>query len=361
MNKISVRQLCLFLSCLVPCGKLLSAPAVLAREAGGDLLISALINFIFQGIIIFLLLWLSERTSLTFFDMLKASFGRAAAKVVYFFFALYFLFYSLFPLLEQKAFVQSELYDSLPSLLVFLPFFFFSLFACTKNITAIGRSADIALPLFVIGVGGILFMSFSSADFSAILPIGDATFPKILGASVHTQNWFSDSAFVLLFLGRFPAGRKTTIKATLAYAVGAAVVLAVLLVFYGIFQSVAPRQSYAISRLGRYYSALSVIGRVDILLCYVYMIALLFYSAVPLQLSCECLARVFGERRIIYSIIINAAALCFIVAFGRFATVVYRVIDVYLFPVFTLFAYAAPAAALFLKKKGGVNENGKAQ
>jgi len=351
MNKLSARQLCLFLACLTPCGKLLSAPAVLAREAGGDLLLSALINFVFQGVIIFFILWLAERTELTFFDLLKNTFGKVAAKAIYFIFALYFLFYALFPLLEQKFFVQSELYDSLPSLLVFLPFFLFSLFACTKNITAIGRSADIALPLFVISVGGLLFMSFSSADFSAILPVGDSSPLKVLSGSAHTQNWFSDSAFVLLLLGRFPAGRKTTIKATISYAVGAAITLVFLLVFYGIFQSIAPRESYAVSKIGRYYSALSVIGRVDILLNYIFAIVLLFYSVIPLMLGAECLSRVFGEHRIVYSIIFNGLAAAFIIIFSHSAIIVYKVINVYMFPVFIVFAYAFPFMALFLKRK----------
>lgn len=351
MNKLSVRQLCLFLACLAPCGKLLSLPAILSREAGGDLLISALINFLFQGVIIFLMLRLAERTEFTFFGLLKNTFGEVAARVIYVIFALYFLFYALFPVLEQKFFVQSELYDSLPSLLVFLPFFLFSLFACAKNITAIGRSADIALPLFAISVGGLLFMSVSSADFSAVLPIGDSSPAQILSGSAHTQNWFSDSAFVLLFLGKFPAGRKTTVKATVAYAIGALVVLAFLLVFYGIFQSIAPREGYAISKIGRYYSALSVIGRVDILLNYIFTIALLFYSVVPFMLGAECLSYVFGEHRIIYSVIFNALAAAFTVIFNHSAIIVYRVINVYLFPVFIVFAYGFPVAALFLRKK----------
>lgn len=353
MNKISVRQLCFFMACLVPCGKLLSLPATLAGEAGGDLLISALINFVFQGVIIFLLLWLSERTELDFFSLLSGTFGKAAAKVIYFFLALYFLFYSVLPLIEQKGFVRSEMYDSPPSLIVFLPFFLFSLFACTKNITAIGRAADIALPMFIISAAGIFFMSVTSADFSAVLPIGDTPFPKVIKASLYTQNWFADSAFMLLFLGRFPAGKKTTAKVMISYAAGALVVLLYLLIFYGIFSTLAPRETFAISKVGRYYSALSVIGRVDILFGYIFMIAFLFYSVVPLQMFCECLSRVFGDRRIIYSVIVNAAAVALVFVFNNSAAAVYGIVGKYLFPVFIVFAYALPVLALFLRRKNG--------
>jgi len=351
MNKISVRQLCLFMACLVPCGKLLSVPAILSREAGGDLLISALINFAFQGIIIFLLLWLSERTTGDFFSLLASSLGKTGARIAYSALGIYFLFYSVLPTIEQKAFVQSELYDSLPSLIVFLPFFLFLLFACTKNLTAIGRSADIALPLFVIGAAGIFFMSVSSADFSAVLPIGDSSFPQVLSGCLKTQNWFSDSAFMLLFLGRFPASRKTTVKVMISYFIGAAAVLAFLLVFYGIFSVLAPRELFAISKIGRYYSALSVIGRVDILFGYIFMIALLFYSAVPFQLFCECFSRAFGERRILYSAIASAAIIVCVLIFSRSAVALYEVIGKYLFPVFVLFSYALPVFALFLRRK----------
>lgn len=351
MNKISVRQLCFFMACLVPCGKLLSLPATLAGEAGGDLLISALTNFVFQGVIIYLLLWLAERTELDFFGLLSGSFGKVAAKIIYFFLALYFLFYSVLPLIEQKGFVQSEMYDSPPSLIVFLPFFLFSLFACTKNMTAVGRAADIALPMFIISAAGIFFMSVTSADFSAVLPIGDSPFPSVIKASLYTQNWFADSAFMLMFLGRFPAGKKTTAKVIISYAIGALVVLAYLLVFYGIFSDLSPRETYAISKVGRYYSALSVIGRVDILFGYIFMIALLFYSVAPLQMFCECLSRVFGDRRIIYSVIVNISAAVLVFVFNNSAAALYGVVGKYLFPAFILFAYVLPALALFLRRK----------
>lgn len=348
MNKISVRQLCLFMACLVPCGKLLAAPAALAGAAGGDLLISALINFVCQGVMIYLILWLSQKTERTFFELLCGAFGKVAAKIIYVFFAAYFLFYSVLPVLEQKAFVQSEFYDSFPSFLVFLPFFFFSLFACTKNVTAIGRGADIALPLFAVGFLGIFFMAASSADFSAVLPIGDSSFPEIISGSLRTQNWFADSAFLLMFLGRFPSGKKTTLKVMISYAVGAAATLAFIFVFYGIFKELSPREIFAVSKIGRYYSALSVIGRVDILFGYIFTVALLIYSVVPLQLFCECLSAAFGEKRILYSCIVNAALFIAVLLLNRSAFAVYETAGK-LFPVFTIFAYALPCAALFMR------------
>lgn len=296
MNEIKPRQLCFLAAAILPVGKLLMLPSYLAKEAGSDLLISAAISFLIQGIIIYLLLLLSEKTDKSFFGLLENTLGKITAKIIYFLLALFFIFFSLLPSLENKAYVRSAFYDSFPSIIVFLPFFLFSAFACTKNMTAIGRSADIAMPLFAVSLFGILFMSLASSSFSSLLPFIENHISRSLKGSLYTLNWFSDAAYILMFLGHFKGSRKTSVKVICSYAAGAVAVMFFIAVFFGIFQSIAPKQFFAITKIPIYYQGISTIGRIDYIFTYIMAIVFLFYNVLPLQMATECLTEIFGEK-----------------------------------------------------------------
>ncbi len=348
MNKIANRQLCFLLAFLLPVGKFVSAPALLAEQAQDDLLLSALFNMLLQGLAVYLLLFLSERTDKTLYALLESASGKVAAKTGFCRLALYILFFSAVPLLEQKSYVQSEFYDTVPALLVFLPFFLFSAFACTKNLTSIGRSADIAVPLFLFSYLGLAVLSFGAADFAALLPFAKMPFRSIAKGSLYTQNWFSDAAFLLLFLGRFEGSKKTTGRAMLSYLAGCLFVLFFLALFYGIFQSVAPREKFALSRIGRFSPALATLGGVYYLFSYTMSLVLLFYAVLPLQMCCESLCFAFGDHRKWYALVVNLICLFFVAAFNHAGWEIYGIVESKLFFIFLLFAFLVPALSPLL-------------
>lgn len=351
MEKINTRQICFFFACLAPAGKLINMPSVIAREAGRGLILSAAINFLLQGAVIFLLLLLSERTRLTFAQLLENTVGRAGKIVVALLFALFFLFAALTPLLEQKSFVQAMFYDSMPALTVFLPFFLFSAFACMKNIRAIGRSADLALSLFTVSAAGLLFLSFGKSDFGTLLPLFTTPAKQVLRGSAFSLNWFLDSAFMLFFLGNFNGSKKSTAWITVSYFIGAFVVLLFLAVFYGVFEGIAPIQRFMILKIAKYYSAISVLGRVDYIFGYIFSIALLFYSVVPLQMCVECLAQSFGEHRFSYSLGVNALMMILIICLNYAEEGVFDLFNKNLFWIFLLFTLVLPPLALLLRRE----------
>ena len=83
------------------------------------------------------------------FLVLSCAFGRPAARVVYVAFALYFALSAFVPMNEQQAMVHEVFYDTIPSLFIFLPFFFFSAYAGSRGLTNAGRTAEICLVPFV--------------------------------------------------------------------------------------------------------------------------------------------------------------------------------------------------------------------
>ena len=346
-NAISTRQLCFILAFFLPVNKLAILPSVLAKYAGNDLLIAALLPLVLQGGVIFGLLWLMQKREQTLFEMIEEKFGKTVARVCYFILAVYFAFSALLPLAEHKIYIEYIMYDSLPSLLIFLPFFFFSAYAAAKGLNSTGRAADVGMPLFLFSLPILLFMAIASADFTSLLPVGRTPFGDILQGSTSILSWCSEGAWLLLFLGNVKIKEKFLLKTSLSYVLGALILLVFLAIFYGIVSTVAINEAFAVAKIARYYNALKTLGRVDYLFIYILSLLQLFALTVPLQLSVQSLKKCFNSDMVsLFSLIVNGAILAVIVLTAQSFPVLERVINGYLFPVFLVFANLIPLLCL---------------
>ncbi len=349
--KINTRQLCFFCIFIVPVEKIISLPSLLARYSGNDLIISALINILTQAAVIFFTLKASERLKKGFYETLSSSLGSVFAKIIYFAFAAFFVFYSVMPLFEHKSYVQSAFYDTAPALPVFTPFFLFCVFACAKGIRSLGRISDLSAPLFLISFLPILFMAIPSADITALLPFMKTPLSSVIKGSAYTLNWFGDSAFILLLTDVYEAKRKDAVKITGSYLIGALTVTALLAVFYGIFQGLASEQHFAVTKIAAYYGAVATIGRIDYILSYSLAAVLLFYLALPAQMSVHCLNKVFGEKKLLFPIIVTLICAVIVYIFNYKTEILSEIINEKLFFIFSLFLFALPFLYIFARRK----------
>ena len=109
--------------------KILTYPTQLCNVAGNDLLLSALFDFIICGVVVWAVSFLCSRTDRTLYELIENTLGEVAARIIFGFFAAFFIAMSIMPIFEQKVYVHNIFYDTVPSLMVFLPFFFFSVYA----------------------------------------------------------------------------------------------------------------------------------------------------------------------------------------------------------------------------------------
>lgn len=93
---IAPRQLLFFLGCIAPLAKLVLLPAQLAADAKNDLLLSALLPVALESLSVFAAVLLAKR-ALSFFALLKRSFGRAAATLGSVVLSLFFLLRRISP------------------------------------------------------------------------------------------------------------------------------------------------------------------------------------------------------------------------------------------------------------------------
>ncbi len=351
MNKIAPRQLYFYLACIAPLGKLLLLPTQLVNFARNDLLFPAFINLLIQAGVIFCIMLLS-RAETPLFELLENTFGKVISKIFLALFALFFLYAALFPLIEQKLFVQSVFYDTLPSFLTFLPFFIFGAYACAKPFLRLGRVWDILAPVAVTGFVGLMIFAIPNADMGALLPVGASGVKGIVNGTAQSMLWFFDSAIVLLLIGNFRYQKGMALKATAFYLSGGVAVLFFLAVFYGIFSDIAIRQTFAFAKVSKYFSATSVLGRIDYLFIILLALGMAFYALLPVQAGIHCLTRVTDGKvpPLIFSVGANALFAVLLTVLNFQTNQILDWIGGRLFFIFPVFCVGVPLACLPLRR-----------
>ncbi len=339
MNKISARQLYFFLACVMPVGKIIILPALLAGHAKNDLLFPMLACYLIEAGAVFCVLLLMKRRE-SLHALLENAFGRVAAGILLGILALFYFYAALLPLLEQRLLVQSVFYDTLPSLAAFAPFFLFCAYLCAKPLGSQGRVWDLLGPISIAGIAGILVLSVGAADFGALLPVGSGGIGGFGMGLATAAPWFMDGALLLMLLGRVDYRKGTAWKGALFYLAGGLAALLFLAVFYAVFGGLAMKELFAFTKTSKYFSGITVLGRIDYLFIFALSLVMAFWCALPLQAGIDCFLQVFGRRRHLATILSVAVNLLFFVLLilldNRFGEVLHAVTGpaVWIFPVF---------------------------
>ncbi len=342
------RQIALAAAFLLPAGKLLEAPSLLADRAAGDLLVPAILHFLLQAALLFALVYVASKSEKTLFERLEMRLGRGMV-VFYALYALYFIFSTILPLFDLEKFIYAAFFDTAPTVFAFTAFFFLSAYICAKGIKALGRAADLCSFLFVIPFLALVTMSLSEADFTHLLPLFGTKFGDTMSAFKYTTPYFSDVILLLPLIGNLRYKKGDGVKIMTGYGVGAVSTLLFLAVFFGVYSSLAPREHYAFSKIAQYFPALSVIGRIDLLFVYLLTIILLFFTCMPLQYAVDFTCRATNsKRRALYAAILNFALLLFTFYCNKYYNTLFSLISGKLPFVFWLIADILPLFLLFL-------------
>lgn len=350
--KIKARQICFILIFYTVASKLLLYPSMLATYSGRDLLFSALINFAIMAVVVWAVAYLSSKTDKTLFELIRYSLGDVAARVIFGLFAAFFMAFTILPLLEHKQYVHAIFYDTIPTILIFLPIFIFTVYAGSKSFTNIGRCADMCMPIFIVCIAFILFMSYTEADFSNLLPILKTPLKSVLAGSYKTASNFLEPAYLLMFLGHFRYKKGDAAKITLSYVLGAIIVIVFLAFFYSIYGEITSSRQFAISKTSLYFSAIDTIGRVDLYTLYALEVVMLFALVLNIQLATYCLVKCTGwDCQEILSFAVNVVLLIVIVTCNHHFTALQAFYDGWMWIAVVLFVIIAPLLAWGLKRR----------
>ena len=316
--KISVRQICFILLCYNAVSKMLLYPTVLSHYCGRDLLFAALIDFAVQAVVVWAVSFLCSRTDKTFFQLLEGTFGNIFARIIYGLFALFFIAATIVPLCEQKLYVHTIFYDTVPPLLIFLPFFFFSIYAAGKKFTNIGRSADVCMPIFVLSMIFVFSMSVLEIKWNSFMPVLKTPVKDLFGGALGTVFRFAEPCYVLMFMGHFKYKKGDAAKMTFSYIGGALTVLLFLFTFYGIYGDIAQSRQFAVSKISLFFPAIDTIGRIDLIALYILEIVMLFALVLNVQLALHCVMQCTGyQNRVVLSLAVNAVLIILLMVFDH--------------------------------------------
>ena len=355
--QLKTRQICFFFLAFTVVNKLFTLPSLTSSLAKEDLWISSLINLTLDFLTIFALIIVCKRQNLSFLELLEKNFGKMGAKIVIFLYALYFLLKAYMPINEQKSFVELALYINLTTDIYFLPFFALAFFLALKPLKTIGRISDIVWLFTVIGLTLLITLSISNTDFYAVLPIGASGVKKIFSASYVGANWYGEGAYFLFFIGNFKFGKKDGAKILSCYAVGVFIVTAFMIIFYGVFTSIAFRQSFALTEIAKYTTVINNIGRFDYVGILMLLFSNVFALSIPVFFSAKCLDYVFNfNKKWIAPLIVTAILLLTTMYLNEFYATLQKVFSLYLSAFFLIMANVLPLITLFFSRKEKKNE-----
>ena len=349
-NAVQGRQIAFAAAFLLPVGKFLEAPSILAEYASGDLLLPAFFHFVLQGLVLWAVLYAASNSEQTLFQRLQSKLGKGVI-ALYLVYALFFIFTAILPLLDLEKYIYAAFFDTAPTAFAFSFFFFLSAFLCAKSVQSIARSADLCLFLFLLPFFALMVMALSATDLSGLLPLFGEKFGHTMSAFKRTFPHFSDTIFLLPLLLNYKPKKGDTLKILGGYSLGGAFTLFFLAVFFGIYASIAGSEHYAFSKIGQYFPALSVLGRIDLIFVYLLTIVLLFYTCLPLQYATDLITLSLPVKKIPIAFLLNLGFLFVVLFANKRYNAFYDVISGKLFFVFLLFGVLFPLLLCLLPKK----------
>ena len=249
--------------------------------------------------------------------------------------------------------MYAAFFDTAPTTFSFGFFFVLLAFVCSKGIKSFSRAADLCLFLFLLPFFALITMGFFETDLTKLLPFFGTHFREVSRALTRSTPHFSDALLLFPFIAKLNYKEGDGAKITIGYGAGAFMTILFLAVFFGIFSSVAPREHYAFSKIAQYFSALDVVGRIDLVFVYLLSIVLLFYTCLPLLHVTEFITNDFSlKTKLLSSAVLSIGLFIFTLLMNKNYNTFYAVISGKLAPIFWFISSMLPLFCLFLPKKG---------
>ena len=356
-KQLKTRQICLFFVAFLTITKLFTLPSTIAGVCFNDLYLASFFNILLDGVTLILLLVLSKNNDKTFYEILEDALGKIGAKIICAFYVVYFFTKSLLPIIEQKEYIELTLYIPNPSFLYFLPFFIVAIYISAKKLRILGRLSDVLFASSIIGFIVLMALSVPHADFSNLLPFGVNGLKQILSGSFLSLAWFGDTLYFLFFIGNFKRQKKDGKKIFLSYLFSALSVILFMMVFYGIFSSIAFRQKFSLTEISKYTTIINSTGRFDYFAILLLLVSNLVAITLPIFFCCSLVNYIFNlKNRYISPLIINGLIVTLMLSLEEFVFSTQKLV-ITIFGVFFLIMSNILPVFLLLLNKRRKNEN----
>lgn len=292
---MKVSQLSLLLVLVMTGGKFLSLPAILAKDLGHDSWLVVLLNFAFDFVCLCFLLWAIKinKNKLGFDEILSKTLSPLGSTVVLAVFFVMFMVRVII-LLESCYNTFAIIFDVNTNWILFvLPIILVTAFAILRGFKSVARLGQILFAFVIFSIVAITIYPLTIMQPSALLPIAEAGWGKILSVTVLRCYWFSDYLFIYFVLEEIQPQKRLFTPMLVSFAVGVVLTLTLNVVFIALFGSLAQYNNVAMIKIGIFSASATTDGRWDWITLTVWITSVVIKIVIFIFCAYKCVEKMF--------------------------------------------------------------------
>ena len=297
-NRVKLDQMALLYLLLITGGKFLSLPSLLAGDVGHDSWLSMIFSFLWDGICLCFLLWaikLNSKANMDISAILDKSVSKVVSKLI---FAIFFVIFILRTTILMISCYEmfSVTFDVSTNWIVYvLPIAILSFFAIQKGFNAVARTAQLLFGLILLAVLAVLVSPLMEANFTELLPIGEAGWGKILETSYMRSFWFSDYMFMYFVMDGVKIKKRVFTPVLVCFGIGTVLTVLLNALFVSLFGSFAPQFNMAMSKIGAFVASSSN-GRWDWITLSIWLLSAFIKIIVFIFCAYKCIEKILDKN-----------------------------------------------------------------
>ena len=256
--------------------KMFMLPALLVKVSGRESIVVVAFYLVIEMVcLLFLLLTLSRNPDKTVYQILEESVGKIISKIIIVYFSGVLLLKLLLMLSEVKVFFSVSIYERISWGIMIIPLLALCVGFSTKPLTAIGRSAQIFMPLIVVSTIILSLLLSSNVPVLNILPLFSKGMKSTVDGIKTFTVWFGDVSLLLICLGKVKIGKKFVLKAMISRLLSTVFVLAFSLIMFATYADITDLIDYGhnVSSMTQYSLGSHDYGRFDYIIYCFWMLA----------------------------------------------------------------------------------------
>lgn len=353
-DRISINQFALMYLLLIAGGKFLKLPSMLAADVGHDSWLTLVFSFLWDGICLTFLLWaikINKDSQLDISKILNNTVSKVVAKIILVIFFVMFVVRNEILLAScYKMFAVT--FDVSTNWIVYvIPVVALAVLALKLGFNSVARASQLLFGIIFICVVVLLISPISQVDFGNLLPIAEAGIGKIMASSVTRSFWFTDYIFIYLLLDNIKVKKHVFSPVLTAFAIGAALTIAMNAIFVALYGDLAPQFDLAMSKIGVHFVSEASNGRWDWLTLSIWLISVFIKIVVFFICAYKCLEKIFefnANKINVWAVL--AITLLFMLPIFISTEIVLNTVVLYGLIPFVIIQYALPLAMPFLTK-----------
>ena len=253
MTEISTRQYIIIVILVLLASKLDTMLAVVYSVANTDAIISIILNFLIELLIVFMVTLVIKRNPDTnLFELLKKKLTAVGAYVIILLVGVYLMTRLIYCYQELYSFFLEFLYDEFSPYLFALPMFFVTGYLAFKGARSVGRTFEIVFWFILVGIIVSVFCNIEFLSFVSNMPyLEDGALPVFEG-TYRTSFFFGNSLVLLFFVGKVKMSEHFVGKTVSYAAVTALAITAICFIIYDVFGYAMQYVIFALSEYAQY-------------------------------------------------------------------------------------------------------------